>query len=89
MMSKVDVATLTRRRGVVHASVTGIATRLGELEGKVHEPSTPSLAHRMSRRLEALDVDFKTHHLAMIDAMGDNDTDGLAQEQGVLDTHDD
>ncbi len=40
-------------------SVTRIATRLRELEGKVHKPSTPSLAHRMSQRLEALDADFK------------------------------
>ncbi len=73
----------------MRASVTRIATRLSELEGKVHEPSTPSLAHRMSQRLEALSADFKTHHLAVIDAMKDNDTDGLAQEQEILDTHDD
>ena len=73
----------------MRASVTCIATRLRELEGKVHEPSTPSLARRMSQRLEALDTDFKTHHLAVIDAMGDDDTAGLAQEQEILDIHDD
>ncbi len=73
----------------MRAFITLITTRLKELEGKVHEPSTPSLAHRMSQRLEALDVDFKTHHLAVIDAMRDDDTDGLAQEQEILDTHDD
>ena len=88
-MSEIDVATLRRRRGVVRASITRIATRLRELEGKVHEPSTPSLARRMSQRLEALDTDFKTHHLAVIDAMGDDDTAGLAQEQEILDIHDD
>ena len=88
-MSETDVATLRRRRGVVHASVTRIATRLRELEGKVHGPSTPSLARWMSQRLEALDTDFKTHHLAVIDAMGDDDTAGLAQEQEILDIYDD
>lgn len=51
-----------------------------------NEPSTPRLGRRMSQRLEALDVDFKTHHLAVIDVMGDDNTDGhntdsLAQEQ--------
>ena len=81
-MSEVDVAILRRRRGVMRASITRIATRLGELEGKVYEPSMPSLTHCMSQRLEALGADFKTHHLAMIDAMGDDNTDGLAQEQG-------
>ena len=73
----------------MRASVTRIATRLRELEGKVHEPSTPTLARRMSQRLEALDADFKTHHLAVIDAMGDDDKDGLAQEHEILDTHND
>ena len=71
------------------ASVTRIDTCLRELEGKDHEPSTPTLARRMSQRLEALDADFKTHHLAMIDVMGDDNKDGLAQEQEILDTHDD
>ena len=39
----------------------------------------------MSQRLETLDADFKTHHLAVIDAMGDDNTDGLAQEQEMYD----
>ncbi len=88
-MSVTDVATLRRRRGVVRGSVTRIATRLRELEEKVHEPATPSHAQRMSQRLEALDADFRTHHMAVIDAMGDEDADGLAQEQEILDVHDD
>ena len=80
-----SLATL-RRRGVVRASVTHLATRLSELESKV---GTPSLAHRMSVKLHTLDSDFKAHHLAVIDAITEGDEDGLAKEQEILDAHDD
>lgn len=63
-----------------------IVTRHRELEEKVHEPAMPSHAQRMSQRLEALDADFRTHHMAVINAMGDEDTD---KEQEILDAHDD
>ena len=84
-----SLATLRRRRGVVRASITRLATRLGELEPRAREPTTSSLAHRMSTKLETYDSDFKTHHLAVIDAMTEGDDDGLAKEQEVLDAHDD
>lgn len=35
-----------------------------------------------SQRLEALDADFKTHHLPVTDEMGDDDTDSLAKSRG-------
>ncbi len=73
----------------MRGSITRISTRLGELETRVHEPSTLSHAQRMSQRLEALDADFKTHHLAVIDVVGDEDAELLAQEQDILDKHDD
>ena len=83
------LATLRRRRGVVRASITRLATRLSELEPRAHETTTSSLAHRMSTKLETLDSDFKIHHLAVIDALTEGDEDGLAKEQEILDAHDD
>ena len=80
------LATLRRRRGVVRASITRLATRLSKLEPKAREPTTSSLTQKT---LETLDSDFKTHHLAVIDAMTEGDEDGLAKEQEILDAHDD
>ena len=79
----------TLRRGVVRASVTHLAIRLRELESKVGAPTTPSLAHRMSAKLDTLDSDFKAHHLAVIDAITEGNEDGLAKQQEILDAHDD
>ena len=73
----------------MRASITRLTTRLSEVEPKVREPTTSSLAHRMSVKLEDLGSDFKTHHLAVINAMTEGDEDGLAKEQEILDTHDD
>ena len=63
-----SLATLIRR-DVVRASVTHLATRLRELESKVGAPTIPSLAHRMSVKLDTLDSDFKAHHFAVINAI--------------------
>ena len=82
-------ATLRRRRGVVRASITRLNTRLKDLESKIHESSTLSLAHRMSQKLESLDGDFKTHHYALIDEIDDAEEETLAKEQDTLDQHDD
>ena len=88
-MSGSDAPTLTtlRRRGVVRASITRLATRLSEIEPRAHE-TTSSLAHRMSTKLETLDSNFKIHHLAVIDTLTKGDEDGLAKEE-ILDAHDD
>ena len=88
-MNEANLDTLRRKRGIVRTSITCIATRLRELEGKADSPSMLSHAHHMFKRLEALNADFKTHHLAVVDTIGDDNVDSLAQEQNVLDTHDD
>ena len=81
------LSTLRRRRGVARASITRLGTRLRELEGKIPDSSTPSIAHRMCQKLESLDSEFQTHHLSIIDALQDGDEDGLAKEQGMPDKH--
>ena len=65
-----------RRRGIVRASITRLATRLSEYEGKTDQPSTLDHAHRMSQRLNDLDSEFKCHHYGVVDLIDD--------EEGVL-----
>ncbi len=84
---KAALSTLRRRRGVVRASITRLATRLVDLEGKTDQPSTLDLAHGMSKKLETLDSDFKVHHLSLVDAI--KDEEAALEEQEVLDDHDD
>ena len=48
------LSTLRRRRGVVRASVTRLATRLSELESKSCESTTASLAQRMSEGFQLI-----------------------------------
>ena len=82
-----DLTTLKRRRGVAKASLTRLATRLTQLEGAVEESTTISHAELLRKKLETLDAEFKTHHLAVIDAIEDDET--AATEQDELDRHDD
>ena len=84
-VSEPDQPTLRKRKGVVRASITHFNTRMKDLEGKVHEPATLNLAHRMSQKLDFLDADFKMHHYALIDVVGENDEAILAKEQETLD----
>ena len=90
-MSETDqppLATIRRRRGVVRASITRLATKLGELEA-AHEPSALNLDHRMSQKIDALDSEFRTHHYTIVDAIPDDDDETPSREQEVLDQHDD
>lgn len=64
-----------------------LAGRLKDLEGQTDNPNSLTLAQQMLKRLEDLDGDFRTHHLALIDLVEDEDT--LEAEQVILDTHDD
>ena len=73
----------------MRASLTRLAARISELESKVREPTTPSLARQTAQKLETLDSEFKAHHFTVIDALDDEDTDGLEKEQEILDAHDD
>ena len=91
-MSETDqpsLATLRKRRGVSKASVTRLNTRLKDLESRIHEPTTSSLAQRMSQMLDTLDADFKKHHYAIIDHIDEADEETLGREQDALDQHDD
>ena len=85
----ISIVSLRRRRGVVRASVTRLATRLNALESKSEESTTIGIAQRMSERLASLDDDFKAHHFAVVDALEEEDDAGAAAEQDVLDKHDD
>ena len=76
-----------RRRGTAKASLTKLATKVTELEDADPDPSVASRAQQYLKRLETLDANFKTHHLAIMDAV---DEEGqLEAEQEVLDQHDD
>ncbi len=82
-----DLATLRRRRGVAKASITRLTTRLTELEGVTEESTTSSHAQLLRKKLDTLDADFKLHHLAVIDAVVNDEA--AAEEQLELDSHDD
>jgi hypothetical protein len=75
-----------KRRGVVHASLTRLGTKLGELEGSTDQPDTLDLAKRLVNKLECLDAEYKTHHYSIVDLI-DEEGD-LAIEQAALDAHD-
>lgn len=87
--SYVSIAILRLRRGVVRASVTRLATRLIDVEFKREESTTICLAQRTSERLTSLDADFKAHHIAVLVALEEEDNEGAATEQDILDKHDD
>ena len=78
-----NISTLRRRRGVVRASITRLTNRLKDLEKDADRPTTLDLARGMTRKLDALDSDFRTHHHALIDLIDDEET--LQREQTPLD----
>ena len=71
----------------MRASITRLATRIRDLEGRVDRDDTLELAKQAKQKLEKLDVDFKTHHYNLIDVIDDEDS--LLREQGIIDEHDD
>ena len=72
---------------MVRASITRLASRLDDLEGKTDQISTRDAAQRMSQKVKELDSEFKTYHYGLIDLVDDDET--LRKEQTVLDEHDD
>ena len=82
-----NVPILRKRRGVVRASITRLTNRLKDLEKDADRPATLDLARGMTRKLDALDSDFRTHHHALIDLIDVEET--LQGEQNTLDDHDD
>ena len=85
--SERTLASNKRRRGVIRASMTRLDTRIVELEDKTElSPSDVTMAQRQLLKLDQLDAEFKTYHFAIIDVVED---DQQANEQDILDNHDD
>ena len=82
-----NISTLRKRRGVACASITRLTNRLKDLEKDADKPATLNLAQGMTRKLDALHSDFRTHHHALFDLIDDEET--LRGEQTTLDEHDD
>ena len=82
-----NTSTLRKRRGVVRASITRLTNRLKDLESDTDKPTALDLAQGMTRKLEALDLEFRTHHHALVDLIDEEER--LLTEQQTLDEHDD
>ena len=82
-----NASTLRKRRGVVRASLTRLTNRFKDLESDTDKPATLDLAQGMTRKLDALDSEFTTHHHALVDLI--DDEEALLTEQKTLDDHDD
>ncbi len=67
--------------------ITRLTTLLTDLEGATEESTTNSHAQLLHKKLDTLDVEFKTHHLMVIDAVADDEA--AAAEQLELDSRDD
>ncbi len=79
-----DIPKLHRRRGVVRASTTRLTSRIRELHPA--DPEAADLAQQYKEKLIALDAEFKVHHYGIVDVVED---EALADEQEILNTHDD
>ncbi len=76
-----------KRRGTAKASITRLVGRVGELESKPSlSPAERSAAQQLLQKLETLDTEFRTHHMAMVDYL---EGELLNAEQAALDEHDD
>ena len=84
LLTMSNVSTLRKRRGVVRASITRLTNRL---KGDTDSPVTLDLAGGMTRKLDALDTEFRAHHQALVDLI--DDEEALLTEQNTLDDHDD
>ena len=82
-----NLPSLKKRRGVARASITRLATRLKDLENDATGSTTLDLARGMTRKLDALDSEFRNHHHNIVDFI-DNE-EALQREQSTLDEHDD
>ena len=76
-----------RKHGVVHASVTKLATKLDVLEGQVSDSYVTDHAQRLASKLESLDAKFKVHDYSVIELI--KSEKDLEREQDILDQHDD
>ena len=77
-----------KRRGIARASITRFEECIVKFEDKIElKASDHTSIQCMVKRLENMDADFKQHHMALIETIGKEDK--LAEEQSVLDDHDD
>lgn len=77
-----DISTVKKRRGVVRASMTRLATKLRDLKGMTDQPSTPDLVQAMTQKLNTLDAEFRKYHFELIDLIDDEE----ALAKGTRDT---
>ena len=82
----ITISTHEKRRGVVQASINRLEVRLTTLEGATDRPTTMGAAKQLLSKLETLDAEYKTHHLAIVDLTDEN---GQEDQQRHLDDHDD
>lgn len=83
----ITVAIAKRRRGIVRGSITRLATRLRDLEGKTDQPSTLDLAQGMALKLRNHDQEYRQHHYSLVELLEDDGD--IEREQGTLDDLDD
>ena len=60
-----DIDFHKRRRRVTKASLTKLGSKLTELEADTSGPDALRLAQNLASKLKTLDVEFKTHQLAI------------------------
>lgn len=74
-----------KKRGVFHASLTKLRTRLDELKATVDLPGTIDHVKHLSLWLQTLTEDFKLHHYAIVELV--DDKEDLRREQDIIDKH--
>ena len=84
-----QISKLRKRRGVVRASITRLATRLRELEAAADPPDKTKNARQLLGKLKSLDEEFRGLHYEVIDLFEDGGEDSVEAEQVILDKHDD
>ena len=75
-----------KRRRVTHSFLTKLATKLTGLESTTKNPDTLRNVLGLATKLKALDAEFRTHHLSIIDLT--EEEEALTEEQQALDDHD-
>ena len=81
-----DLPTLRRRRGVTKSSITKLGNKTNDLEAAEHDHIVVSHAAQLLKRLETYDADYRSHHMAIIDALESDEA--TVPEQEELDRHD-
>ena len=87
MMEARDVDFHKKQTRVTKASLTKLSTRITELEADTTNLDVLCAAQGLALKLKALDTEFKSHQLAVIDLTDDDEA--LTTKQQELDDHDD